>query len=208
MARKESPQQQEIVGRVMHEFKHGELRSGKAGKAKNPRQAIAIALSEAGVSNQQSPQQTSAATSPRGREGQGQTGRARAASGTTRAELYERAKREGVPGRSKMNKAELEKALNARAALSWPGAAAQGRAFSQHRPAWGWKPGQGVQQFIADLPASADRVRVQTPCSSGGYKSMREAKSVADVPMMSGTGSEPCQQAGILMRVGPVGNRL
>src|SRR5262249_30980717 len=49
--------QREIEGRVMHEFKHGELRSGrggKGGKVKNRRQAIAIALSEAGASKYQS----------------------------------------------------------------------------------------------------------------------------------------------------------
>jgi hypothetical protein len=40
----------------MHEYKHGELRSGpegKGGKVKNRRQAIAIALSEAGASKDQ-----------------------------------------------------------------------------------------------------------------------------------------------------------
>ena len=39
------------VGSVMREFKSGTLHSGKGGKVvKNPRQAIAIALSEAGKS--------------------------------------------------------------------------------------------------------------------------------------------------------------
>ena len=52
---KESPEQKEVVERVMHEFKHGELESGQGGKVRNPRQAIAIALSEAGVSSRQSP---------------------------------------------------------------------------------------------------------------------------------------------------------
>jgi len=50
---KPTPRQREIEGRVMHEFKHGELRSGrdgKGGKVKSRRQAIAIALSEAGAS--------------------------------------------------------------------------------------------------------------------------------------------------------------
>jgi len=50
---KETPSQQKSVGRVMHEFKHGELKSGRggrAGKVRNPRQAIAIALHEAGAS--------------------------------------------------------------------------------------------------------------------------------------------------------------
>jgi hypothetical protein len=50
---KESMSQRKTVGRVMHEYKHGELKSGrggKAGKVKNPRQAVAIALHEAGAS--------------------------------------------------------------------------------------------------------------------------------------------------------------
>ena len=42
---------QKKVGKVMREFKKGELHSGKSGKiVKNPKQAIAIALSEAGKS--------------------------------------------------------------------------------------------------------------------------------------------------------------
>ena len=52
---RESKAQKETVGRVMHEFKHGELSSGSGKKVKNPRQAVAIALTEAGASNQQSP---------------------------------------------------------------------------------------------------------------------------------------------------------
>ena len=42
---------QKKVGKVMKEFKRGELHSGKKGPVvKNPKQAIAIALSEAGQS--------------------------------------------------------------------------------------------------------------------------------------------------------------
>ena len=42
---------QKKVGKVMREFKKGELHSGKKGPVvKNPKQAIAIALSEAGMS--------------------------------------------------------------------------------------------------------------------------------------------------------------
>jgi hypothetical protein len=52
----ETKSQKETVERVMHEFKHGELETGRGGKkVKNPRQAVAIALSEAGASNRQSP---------------------------------------------------------------------------------------------------------------------------------------------------------
>lgn len=39
------------VGKVMREFKEGTLHSGKGGKVvTNPKQGIAIALSEAGIS--------------------------------------------------------------------------------------------------------------------------------------------------------------
>ena len=48
---------QKKVGRVMREFKKGELHSGKKGPVvKNPKQAIAIALSEAGMSKPQKKQ--------------------------------------------------------------------------------------------------------------------------------------------------------
>lgn len=54
----ESSRQKRITGRVMHEFKHGELKSGRGGKGgpvKSRRQAIAIALEEAGASKYQGP---------------------------------------------------------------------------------------------------------------------------------------------------------
>jgi hypothetical protein len=44
--------QRKTAGRVMHEYKHGELksgRSGRGGKVKSRKQAIAIALSESGA---------------------------------------------------------------------------------------------------------------------------------------------------------------
>ncbi|HVT52193.1 MAG TPA: DUF6496 domain-containing protein [Dongiaceae bacterium] len=50
---KSTPRQRKSIGRVMHEYEHGELkrgRRGKGGKVKNRRQAIAIALNEAGAS--------------------------------------------------------------------------------------------------------------------------------------------------------------
>ena len=58
MTPRESEPQKETIERVMHEFKHGELRSGASRrKVKNRRQAVAIALSEAGASNQQTPKE-------------------------------------------------------------------------------------------------------------------------------------------------------
>ena len=50
--------QRKTEGRIMHEFKHGELKSGRAGKGgkvKSRKQAIAIALHEAGASKYDSP---------------------------------------------------------------------------------------------------------------------------------------------------------
>jgi hypothetical protein len=110
----QSPKQKEIVGRVMHEFKHGELTSGRGGAVRNPRQAIAIALSEAAASNRQSPvenrrrlKQTEA------KEARGESGGARRG-GPTRAELYRRAQQAGIPGRARMRKSELQRALAGR----------------------------------------------------------------------------------------------
>jgi Family of unknown function (DUF6496) len=54
---KTTPRQRRTTGRVMHEFKHGELKSGPSGKGrkvKSRRQAIAIALKEAGASKYES----------------------------------------------------------------------------------------------------------------------------------------------------------
>ena len=54
---KTTPRQRRTEGRVMHEFKHGELKSGqggRGGKVKSRKQAIAIALNEAGASKYES----------------------------------------------------------------------------------------------------------------------------------------------------------
>jgi hypothetical protein len=49
----ESTRQKRKVKRVMHEFKHGELKSAGGGrKVKSRKQAIAIAMSESGLSRQ------------------------------------------------------------------------------------------------------------------------------------------------------------
>ncbi len=127
MAR-QSPAQKKTVERVMHEFKHGELRTGGNGpKVKNPKQAIAIALHEAGASKQESPRKNrenlrktkakerrgdtgQARGEGRGRKSAGAKSRRRGAS-KTRQQLYEQAKRQNIPGRSRMSKAELERAL-------------------------------------------------------------------------------------------------
>ncbi len=76
----ETKAQKTTVGRVMHEFKHGELTTGAGGKkVKNPRQAVAIALSEAGASNRQSPAENERRLRrTRAKERRGETGQAEA----------------------------------------------------------------------------------------------------------------------------------
>jgi hypothetical protein len=131
---KPSLRQRKTEGRVMHEFKHGELkrgRGGKGGKVKARRQAIAIALHEAGASKYESKKEnrrsfartrrkeTRGETAQQEKEGssrvgaRGRRGSSRAMGGksVTRAELYERAKRRHIPGRSKMSKRQLQNAL-------------------------------------------------------------------------------------------------
>jgi len=61
MARKYSEAAGRKVGKVMHEMKEGELRSGGSGKkVTNPKQAIAIGLSEARKEGKKVPRQKAA----------------------------------------------------------------------------------------------------------------------------------------------------
>lgn len=79
MARRQSKPQKDTIGRVMHEYKHGELTRGRGGKVKNPKQAVAIALREAGASKQQSPKKNRRALKKtKAKERRGETGQARA----------------------------------------------------------------------------------------------------------------------------------
>lgn len=154
----ESNRQKRITGRVMHEFKHGELKSGRQGKGgpvKSRRQAIAIALQEAGASKYNSAsrnkrdlrrserKEAKGRTGQQEREGKSRVGasgkrestramggknaakptvrgqraaraRAHRADGHTRQELYARARRQKIAGRSKMTKRQLENALGVR----------------------------------------------------------------------------------------------
>jgi hypothetical protein len=107
MAR-QSRGQKQTVERVMHEFKEGELESSRGGKVKGRRQAVAIALREAGASRYETPEKNRenlARTKRRER-----TGTTRG--GTTKAELYAQARRRDIRGRSGMSKAQLDRALH------------------------------------------------------------------------------------------------
>ena len=123
MAR-QSTTQRKTVRRVMHEYKHGELKRKGGPKVESPKQAIAIALREAGASNRESPRENKKnLRKTKAKERRGRTGRARAegkrsgrsgGKGTTatRADLYAEARKRNIPGRSKMSKDELERALH------------------------------------------------------------------------------------------------
>ena len=141
MPRHQTPAQQETVERVMHEFKHGELKTARGTrKVKDRKQAIAIALHEAGSSRNESPAENKRnLRRTKAKERRGETYRdeeegkksreatarkpaarrttARRASSRrgerTKAELYAEAKRRNIRGRSKMDKAQLERALGA-----------------------------------------------------------------------------------------------
>lgn len=122
----QSKEQQETVGRVMHEFKHHELKTSAGKKVTNPKQAIAIGLREAGASKDESDEKNeenlkrtkqrerSGQTAKAEAEGSGKdSGKAASASKSekTKSDLYEEAKAKDVPGRSTMSKQELAKAV-------------------------------------------------------------------------------------------------
>jgi hypothetical protein len=116
MATHQSKGQRETVSRVMHEFKHGELESSSGRKVRNPKQAIAIGLREAGASKYESKEknrQNLNRTKARERRGATEKDRSeRTDDGHTWEELYAEARRQNIPGRSKMSKRELERALH------------------------------------------------------------------------------------------------
>jgi hypothetical protein len=99
---KQSRQQKKTVGRVMHEFKHGELRSGSGGKVKSPRQAIAAALSEAGASRRKSPKQNKRQLAKtKSRERGSRTGQARSDGRSRRSGRSTAAKGRSTSARSR-----------------------------------------------------------------------------------------------------------
>lgn len=137
----QSKGQKATTERVMHEYKKGELESGRSGqKVKSRKQAIAIALSESGSSNRKSPsknRQTLSRTKAKERSGRtaeaekegraaqrrtlakgaAGTSRRRASGGSgrvngpTKVELMARARKRNIAGRSRMSKGELQRAL-------------------------------------------------------------------------------------------------
>ena len=113
MATHQSKAQKETVERVMHEFKHGELKTSRGREVKNPKQAIAIGLHEAGASKYESKEKNREnLRRTKRRERGGATAKDASKKGPTKSELYKEARRRRIPGRSKMDQGELERALH------------------------------------------------------------------------------------------------
>jgi Family of unknown function (DUF6496) len=132
-----SPGQRKTAGRVMHEFKHGELKSGrggKGGKVKSRKQAIAIAMHESGTSRYDSPskrrkslakskrKEARGATYQQEREGKSRVGArgkresSRAMGGENATRTTRRAKsRPTIRGRMAARKARIGTRIQARA---------------------------------------------------------------------------------------------
>src|SRR5690349_23433778 len=106
MPRHQTPAQRETVQRVMHEYKHGELKTARGTrKVKNPKQAVAIALHEAGASKFESPRENKrnlARTKAKERRGETYKDEAEGRSGRTRA------KSNGRKSRSEEHTSELQ----------------------------------------------------------------------------------------------------
>lgn len=110
---KQSKPQKDTMERVMHEYKEGELTTGTGKKVRSHRQAVAIGLSESGSSNQQSPPENKKRLKEtKAKERRDPTSKQADEGDMTKAELYETAKKQDVPGRSKMSKAKLEEAVD------------------------------------------------------------------------------------------------
>ena len=110
---KQSQAQKKTVSRVMREFKHGELETSRGSKVKNPKQAIAIGLREAGASKHESKQKNRKNLKrTKARERHSATAKDHSEREPSRAALYAEARRRNVPGRSHMSKQELERALH------------------------------------------------------------------------------------------------
>lgn len=100
---RQSKSQRETVGRVMHEFQQGELETSRGTPVRSRRQAVAIALHEAGSSRDVSPAAN--------RRNLARTKRREAAAEESKTTLYAEARRRGIRGRARMTKAELVRAL-------------------------------------------------------------------------------------------------
>ncbi|MFC7473555.1 DUF6496 domain-containing protein [Dankookia sp. GCM10030260] len=103
---KETKAQRETVERVMREWKDGALETSRGAPVTSQQQAVAIALHEAGQSRDETP--------AKNRKNLRTTKAREAKASETREVLYAEATKRGIPGRSRMTKQELVRALQPR----------------------------------------------------------------------------------------------
>jgi len=94
--------------------------------------------------------------------------RSRRSEGPTKADLYQQARRLGIEGRSKMDKAQLARAVGRRQQPSSGGRSSERRSHSQANPV-------EVQRFLEGVgyPTRKDRL-VQEARSQGASRDVRE----------------------------------
>lgn len=95
--------QRGTIERIMRAFETGDLETSRGTVVTTQQQAVAIALHEAGATDRESP--------ARNRRNLRRTRRRERAAERTRADLYAEATQRGIPGRSRMTKADLVRAL-------------------------------------------------------------------------------------------------
>jgi hypothetical protein len=133
---KQTKAQKETVERVMHEYKHGELKRGRGGKVKNPKQAIAIALHEAGASkNEPAKKNRENLKKTKAKERRGATGQAAA----ERKKSARQNARGGATGKTRADFTNRPSSATFRVAPRCP-------------------------RTISNAPSSADRNGISGPC--------------------------------------------
>jgi hypothetical protein len=182
MAIHQTPTQRKTVKRVMHEYKHGELKTTRGTrKVKNPKQAIAIALSEAGASKYDTPKErTHNLRRTKTKEQRGETGQA-ATEGRARA-----ARTPATPSKSATKSTRRTSASKSAASKSAAGKSATGKSAARKSGARKSatatrRKSTGATQRKPATRASAARSATRTTArkSAGKVTARKSAKTTA-----------------------------
>jgi Family of unknown function (DUF6496) len=181
MARHQSPAQKKTVERVMHEFKHGELKTARGKrKVKNPKQAIAIALHEAGASKYESPKENSRnLRRTKEKERRGETGQD-AAEGKGRRKT---AARTSTRKSSSTKSSSTKRTRTAAARSSSPTRSASAKRTSTTKRASGTKRSSSTKRAASTARASSTKRSAATKraTSTGRKQSSGDGKTRAEL---------------------------
>ena len=182
MARHQSPAQKKTVERVMHEFKHGELKTARGKrKVKNPKQAIAIALHEAGASKYESPKENARnLRRTKQKERRGETGQD-AAEGKGRRKSS--AARTSTRKSSSTKSSSTKRTRTAAARSSSPTRSASAKRTSGTKRTAGAKRSSGTKRAASTARASSAKRSSTTKraSSTGRNRSSGDAKTRAEL---------------------------